>query len=102
MTQQTERRKLWFLRLSPGNWITIIVLSASIGGYGLSGYVSLAKAMDKVESNTEGIKKVKEEMTEQMKELKKDLSRKINEAELRTRSDLREIRQILLNNGNHK
>lgn len=101
---QTERRKLWAFRLSPGNWITIIIFVSGMALAGLNGYVSYAKAMDKIEVNTQGRKDDKKEYTKQIASVEKRLSIKIDSSEGRMRGDMKEIRsgiqQILLK-GNH-
>lgn len=98
MTHQTERRKTWWLGLPPSSWITIITIMGTLAVAGVGGIVSYARAMDKIETNSEGRKDNKVEFTKQMKELKTDLTKQINKSETRTRSDIRELRQIMLNN----
>ena len=100
MTHQTERRKLWWFKLSPGNWITIVVLFITLGSACVGGIVSYARAMDRIDSNTKASKETKIEVPKQIAALEKRLSIKIDSSEGRMRGDMKEIRegirQILL------
>ena len=92
-----EQRKLWLFGLSPGNWITITIFIIGLAGAGVGGIVNYARAVDKIEANQEEIKKVKEDVNIKIEKVNEDLRRQINESELRTRSDIKELRQIIVN-----
>ncbi len=104
MTHQTERRKVWWLGLAPGNWITIATILGALVAASVGGIVSYARAMDRIDSNTGAIEKVEIEVPKQISAVEKRLSIKIDSSEGRLRGDMKEIRngiqQILLK-GNH-
>ncbi len=92
MTSRKEKRKMWIMNLSPGNWVSIVTLTVVMLGGGLNASIQYAKAMDKVEKNSIEIEKTKQIMQSEISKLNKDITSKIGYL----RSDIREVRQILL------
>ena len=106
MMSQKEQRKLWWLGLPPSSWVTILTVIFTTLSVGASGAISYARAMDRVEANTEGRKAIKRELTAQIKAIEKRLTILMSSTEGRLTANMRENRQVtqkilfLLNENN--
>jgi len=93
---QTEHRKNYRLGVSPGEWITVIVIIASVI-FGYSTLIAQANGTEKrAMHNTEKLETFQKNVTQQIQQSEARTRQEIQRSEQRTREDIKELRQLII------
>lgn len=99
MTKEIGGRRKSFLGLSKGNWITLLLATIGIVGSTIGVAITYGASLNQIANNTkkdiEQDKRI-ERLSDKMDIMKRDIQIQISTSEGRTRSDIKELRTLII------